>query len=109
MAVMINCVACKKYQSPLLNKLDNEVYCSECGAKIASNHFLKQQLKATGQFKTPQKSAFSVKCMKCKQEALPKLNGNDLVCSCCGGPAKNISKPFEILIRNAIKKGNEEL
>jgi DNA-directed RNA polymerase subunit RPC12/RpoP len=109
MAFMTNCLSCKKYNTPLLNKFDNEVYCGDCGAKIVSNHFMKVQLKTLGQFKTPAKSAYSVKCIKCKQEALPKLSGKDLICGYCGDPCKNISKPFEILIRNAIKKGNEEL
>lgn len=101
---------CGKYQQPTLDIKDNEVYCSECGKIIAGvSHFTKVQMKSLGQTRKPPKPAYSVRCEKCKQEALPKLSNNQLACSWCGELHKNISKPFEILIRNAIKKGEEEL
>jgi ribosomal protein L34E len=109
---MMNCnnKGCGKYQPPTLNKTDNEVYCSECGKIISGvSHFTKTQLKSLGQTKKPTKTAFAVRCDKCKTEALPKIDQNKLVCVQCGTECANISKPFEIMIRAAIKKGNEEL
>jgi ribosomal protein L34E len=102
---------CGKWQTPFLDLKDNEVYCSDCGKVITPvSHFTKVQMKSLGQTRKPPKSAYSVRCDKCKQEALPKLGLNkELVCSVCDNPHKNISVPFAILIRNAIAKGNEEL
>lgn len=101
---------CGKYQQPSLNLKSNEVICGECGQIIAGvSHFTKVQMKSLGQTLKPAKPAYSVRCEKCKQEALPKLDKNQLVCSWCSEILKNVSKPFEILIRNAIKKGDEEL
>ena len=101
---------CGKYQAPTLNKQDNEVYCSECGKIISNaNHFTKSQLVALGQTKKAAKSAYAIRCIKCKAEALPKLNNDKLVCSQCGVEHNNISKPFQIMVRAAIKKGNDEL
>jgi predicted RNA-binding Zn-ribbon protein involved in translation (DUF1610 family) len=112
MAFMMNCdnKGCGKYMAPTLNKADNQVYCSECGKIISiANHFTKSQLSALGQTKKQAKSAYGVRCVKCKIEALPKLDNTKLVCPQCGIEHTNISKPFEILIRNAIKKGNQDL
>jgi ribosomal protein L34E len=111
---MMNCnnKGCGKYQSPVLNTKDNEIYCTECGNKIAgASHFTKVQLKALGQTKKPVKTAYSIRCEKCKQEGMPKFaaNNKDLVCSSCDNILKNISEPFAILIRKAIEKGNQDL
>lgn len=109
----VNCnnKGCGKYQTPVLNLKDNEVYCSECGNAISGiTHFTKSQMKALGQTKKGAKSAFSIRCEKCRQESMPKVGfDNKLVCSGCDNPLKNISPPFEILIRQAIGKGQEEL
>ena len=113
MPFMMNCnnKGCGKHQTPVLDIKDNEVYCSECGNIITPvSHFTKVQMKTLGQVKKPAKSAYSVRCMRCKQEALPKIGANDiLICSWCGNPHNNISTPFAILIRKAIAKGEEEL
>ena|ERR1700693_2074990 len=112
MAFMMNCdnKGCGKYQAPTLNKTDNNVYCSECGKIISiANHFTKTQLSALGQTKKATKSAYGVRCIKCKVETLPKLLNDKLVCSQCGNEHTNISKPFQIMVKAAIKKGNEEL
>lgn len=113
MPFMTNCTTkgCGKYQAPILDKVSNKVYCSECGAEITNlSHFAKIQMTTLGQVKKPAKQAYTVRCEKCRQESLPKIDGNDkLVCSSCNNIINNIGKPFEILIRNAIKKGNEEL
>lgn len=103
---------CGKHQAPVLSTKDNEVYCSECGQKIAGvSHFMKVQMKALGQIKKPAKTAYSVRCEKCKQEGMPKFGATnkDFVCSNCDNPLKNISAPFAILIRRAIEKGEQDL
>ena len=102
---------CGKQQSPVLSTKDNEVYCSECGQKIVGvSHFTKVQMKALGQIKKPAKTAYSVRCEKCKQEGLPKLDDKkNIVCAGCDNQLKNISAPFAILIRKAIEKGDQDL
>jgi ribosomal protein L34E len=112
MPFLMNCnnKGCGKYQQPALDLKSNEVICTECGKIIAGvSHFTKTQMKSLGQTVKPPKPAYSVRCEKCKQESLPKLENNKLVCAGCNVELKNISRPFEILIRNAIKKGEEEL
>ena len=112
MPFLMNCNnrGCGKHQQPLLDLKDNNVYCSECGKEIAGvSQFTKTQMKSLKQIKKPSKPAYSIRCEKCKQEALPKLEKNALVCGWCGDPNIKVSKPFELLIRAAIKKGDEEL
>jgi hypothetical protein len=113
MPFMMNCnnKGCGKHQTPVLDIKDNEVYCSECGKEIVGvSHFTKTQMKSMGQTKKPPKPAYSVRCEKCKQECLPKIGTtNKLVCGWCSHPHKSISAPFEILIRQAILKGEEDL
>lgn len=112
MAFMMSCnnKGCGKHQTPTLNLKDNEVYCSECGNVIANvSHFTKTQMKSLGQTKKPPRSAYAIRCEKCRQEGLPAINNNQLVCSSCSIVLKNISRPFEILIRQAIVKGQEDL
>src|SRR5258708_23473920 len=111
MSISLNCnnKNCGKYQEPLLNIKSNEVYCSICDQIIQGvSHFTKIQLKTLGQLRRPEKTAFSIRCNKCKTEALPKLENNKLLCSGCVISA-NISKPFEILIRKAIKEGKQDI
>jgi hypothetical protein len=110
MAVMVNCVHCKKTQDAVLNTIDNQVYCGVCDNVAVSNHFTKTQLKALGQIRKPPRQAYSVRCEKCKQETLPKLDVSDkFVCGFCSNALVNISAPFAILIRRAIREGNKEI
>jgi hypothetical protein len=111
MPISINCnnKGCGKYQEPLIDPKTGDVYCSNCDQIIQGiSHFTKVQLKTLGQVRRPLKGAFAIKCNKCKIEALPKLIDDTLVCSGCNTPS-NISKPFEILVRKAIKEGNKDL
>lgn len=112
MAFMTNCTTkgCGKYQEPVLDTKTNEVHCSECGEMIQSiSHFTKTQMKALGQVKKSTKSAFSVKCEKCRLENLPKLDkNNQFICNSCNNPLKNISVPFAILIKDAIARGKKD-
>lgn len=112
MPFSINCnnKGCFKQQEPVLNTVTNEVECSECGRPITNvTHFVKVQMKSLGQTKKYAKSAFSVRCEKCKTNALPKLGANDkLVCVGCGVELI-VSKPFELGARERIKKGNSDI
>lgn len=113
MPFLINCTnkGCGKYQEPRLNTNDNEVYCSECGKIIAGiSHFTKTQMKSLGQTLKPPKSAYAIRCEKCKKEAMPKLDAsNQLACANCNNVLTNVSKPFEVLIKNALKNKKEDL
>ena len=114
MGFLINCTnkGCYKSQEAYLDLSDNEVYCSECGKMIPNiNHFTKSQMKTLNQVRknNGRIKAYAQRCNSCKNEDLPKLINNKLACSKCSKELPNISKPFEILIREAIKKGNDEL
>jgi len=112
MAFITNCTTkgCRKEMQPYLNPLTNEVHCSECDAPIANIPvFTKNLMKTLGQVKKSAKVAFSIRCTKCKVEALPKISDtNKLVCVSCNSPL-NISKIYENQVREVIKKGNQDL
>jgi ribosomal protein L34E len=113
MPILLNCnnKGCGKSNEHVLDPLDNQVYCADCGNVINGiSHFTKTQLKALKQIKKPIKSAYAVRCPKCKNEQLPKLDAkNNLVCPSCNQPSTNVSKPFELLIREEIKKGRQDI
>lgn len=112
MPILINCGAkgCCKQNEAKLDLRDNEVYCELCGNKIPGvSPFTKNQMKMFKQIRRPAPSAYSIYCEDCKQKSLPKLENNILVCSWCSVICKNVSKPFETIIRDLIKKGEEEL
>lgn len=110
MAYQTPCMSCKKLQSPTLDISTNQVYCSECNAEIPNvSHFFKVQMKTLGQTRKAKKSAYAIRCVSCKNEALPKLDKNRLVCQTCNRPYDNISRPFEIIIRDKIAKGNDDI
>lgn len=108
-AMNCNNKGCGKHQTPTLNQTTNDVECSECGKSISGvTDFAKRQMKSFGQIKKPKKVAFSVKCNKCNQEALPALDiKNNLICSQCNAIHQNIPISFALLIRDAIKKGSD--
>lgn len=105
-----NNLKCKKMGFHTLNVATNKVECLECGNEITNiNHFTKVQLKTLGQIKRGNKTAFAIKCQKCRMEALPKLDGNDkLVCAGCQSPI-TVAKPMEIMVREQIKKGGNDI
>ena len=112
MAFSMNCnnKGCGKYQTPYLDLSDGEVHCQEC-ANVIKNIpiFTKNQMKSMGQTKKAVKKAFSVRCDKCKAETNAKIDDKDqLVCAICNTKT-NVSKPFELIIRDAIKKGDQDL
>lgn len=113
MPFMTNCnnKGCGKSMIPTLDLKDNEVYCSECGKIIQGmSSFTKTQMKSLKQIRRPAKGAYSIRCLKCKQESMPKTNdANELVCASCDHKYSNISSTFETLIRQAIKNGDQEI
>jgi hypothetical protein len=113
MPMMLNCSAkgCHSYDEHVLDLTTNTVKCIKCNATIPNvSHFTIQQLKSLKQTKKAVKSAYAIRCGKCKIETLPKLDiNNNLVCGACSDPSINVSKPFELLIREAIKTGNKDI
>jgi hypothetical protein len=110
MAINLNCEKCRKTTEGKLDTQNNNVYCDLCGEVITgATHFTKVQLRTLGQVKKPAKNAYSIRCDKCKKECLPALKNNILICGWCGQDCKNVSKPFELLVRAEIKKGPQEL
>lgn len=110
MAFQTPCFACKKMQTPLLDKTSDCVHCSECDAIIPNiSHFFKTQMKTSKQYRQPKRSAYAIKCVACKSEALPKLSNNILTCPSCNTKHANISKPFEVIIREKLSKGDTDL
>jgi len=113
MPIMLNCVAkgCHSYDEHVLDITTNDVKCVKCDAVIPNmSHFTKQQLISLKQVKKAAKSAYSIRCNKCKVETMPKLDANNkFVCGSCNDPNINVSKPFELLIRAAIKNGKKDI
>lgn len=107
-----NCTTkgCGKWNEPYLNPQTMEVHCAECDQPIKNIPiFTKNLMRSQGQVKRSAKVAFSVRCNKCKIEALPKIdNTNVLVCMSCGNTL-NVSKIYEIQVREAIKKGKQDI
>src|ERR1039457_4598092 len=107
MGFAINCNnrGCNKMQEPLLDTRDNKVYCSDCNKEINNvSSFAKTQMKSLGQVKRPDK-ALAIECQSCHKAGTPALEKDKLVCSWCGKDHTKISKSFEIIIRDFIKKG----
>ncbi len=97
---------CRKEMSPVLDKADNKVYCTECDKEIANvTEFMKNQMVSLGQIKRQQKQqqAFSVKCIGCGKENPPVLKGKDLVCSVCNHNMDHLSAPFALAIKDFLR------
>lgn len=97
---------CKKEQSPLLDTETNDVICAECNQPIKTvTEFAKRQMKTLGQVlrKKKTRSAYAVKCSSCNVESTPVIKDDELACSSCSSKL-NLSKPFERIVRAAIKE-----
>jgi hypothetical protein len=110
MVIELNCTikGCQKFMQPVLDTKSNKVFCSVCDGEQTASHFTKINLKTVGQIRKAGKSAYSVKCASCKWEAMPKVVNNQLACPQCSAAHKSVSKPFETLIREAIKKNTQD-
>lgn len=96
---------CRKEQTPLLDVDTNQAICAECNQPIGTvTEFAKRQMKTIGQVlrKKKTRSAYAVKCNSCSVESIPAIKDDELVCSSCTKKL-SLSKPFELMIRAAIK------
>lgn len=99
---------CNRQQEPLLDLTTGEVRCIDCNETITSiTPFAKAQLKALGQTTRTVKSqkAFAVTCAACKKEGAPSLIQDRLLCGFCKKELTGLSKPFEMIVKNALKTG----
>lgn len=99
---------CRKEMAPVIDKVTNKVYCTECGQEINSvSDFMKRQLVSLNQVKRDDKRKlpYSVKCTSCSREAPPVLNDKqELVCSYCKEPMLSLSKPFADMLRQILRQ-----
>lgn len=96
---------CMKEQIPLLDESSNAVICAECNRPIKTvTEFAKRQMKSLGQMlrKKKSRSAYAVKCPSCSIESTPVIIDDELACSSCSSKL-NLSKPFDRMVRAAIK------
>ncbi|HLG28222.1 MAG TPA: hypothetical protein VI423_10590 [Paenisporosarcina sp.] len=108
---------CGKSQEPLLDKVTNEVFCSECGSVITNvTEFAKNSMRSLSQFKrtTKTQQAFAVKCNGCNKTAQPKLSKTTaamtLVCPHCGREHDGLQAPYahaikQYLLTNPVNSG----
>jgi hypothetical protein len=95
---------CYKQMEPFLDPATNKVHCSICdGELINVTNFTKNQMKANKQFRKKNSVAFGVKCNSCGKEDRPVIVNNDIVCSSCKKPLKQLSEPFKIMLRDKLK------
>lgn len=102
--------ACRKDGiTPVLDLKDNEIYCPACNQILSHlSPFIKAQLKQAKQIRQPVKQQYSFTCVGCQNAAVPILKDDKLVCASCKLEYKNISKHFEPLIKDHIKKAKQE-
>lgn len=108
MAVMINCVTCKKSTEPVLDQITNKVYCSVCDTETAVSHFVKVQLQTLKQYKA-KNNTFLVKCLKCNKEATPTKKDNDIFCGVCQQPLSHITSIFKKMLFEHLDKLKEDI
>jgi len=101
---------CGKIQEPFLDPQDNKVYCSLCEGEITNlTPFVKNQMKASKQFRQKKIKPFAVKCMKCGREERPKVENNDIVCGVCSQPMDNLSPIFKNMLKEKLKTIDKEV
>jgi len=106
---LVNCdnKGCGKSTKAMIDLDDGEAYCGECDRPIKNiTSFAKSQLKGFKQVRKKSQT-FSFKCAQCGTDARPIITNNHLACPRCKSPSTNISKPFEILVRQAIESDKE--
>ncbi len=110
--IYCNQKGCGKNQEPLLNLETDEVICRECNKAITNvTPFSKAQMKSLGQIKRKEskQESFAVKCVKCSGHGKPLLDKQrKIICSFCKEEMTELSKPYQQMIKNNIKSGNQE-
>lgn len=102
---------CRKECTPLLDKADNKVYCTECSYEITTvTSFMKNQMVSLGQVKRHEKKqmAFSVECKKCKKSNPPVMKKKELYCAECGASMKHLAAPFALTIKQFLSSQSKE-
>lgn len=109
MLIQCNNAKCCKLNEALLDVASDKVYCALCSKEItAITQFAKKNLKSTGQVKKSKPtSTFSAKCGKCSFTSTPKLIKGTLVCGECAEPLENLSKPFEEMVKDFLKRSSQ--
>jgi hypothetical protein len=101
---------CYQIQTPYIDPKDDKVYCSLCEKEIINvTIFTKKQMKNAKQYRPKQSTSFSVKCDKCGKEARPKLLNNDVVCAGCNKSLDNLSVPFRNMLKDKLKKVDQDI
>lgn len=105
--IYCNNKGCGKSQEPLLDKISNDVYCTECGEVIDNvTVFTKNAMRGMGQIKRDDgkaKLAFAIKCDTCGHKEQPKLANNQLACKKCDHLYENLSPPYIHAVKQWLK------
>ncbi len=97
---------CHKEMEPVLDRITNKVYCTECGKEInCVSEFMKRQLVSLGQTKSKksEKIPYAVKCHICAKEDVPVVKGTKLFCRACDQELIQVPRPFAEIIRQKAK------
>jgi hypothetical protein len=101
---------CCALQAPYLDPNTNQVFCSKCSKEIKNaTVFAKNQMRMAKQFKPKEKKSFSIKCPACGTEDRPILINNDVSCSFCKKKLDKLSESFVLMLKNQLKKADQEI
>jgi DNA-directed RNA polymerase subunit RPC12/RpoP len=101
---------CGDQMEPYLDPSDNKVYCSSCDKEISNvTHFVKIQMKSLKQYRKKKSLSFLVKCQKCSKEDRPKIVKDKIVCPNCNEDHSHLSEPFKIMLKEQLKKVNQDV
>jgi hypothetical protein len=104
------CKNCNKIVEPYMIKTTEKVFCSECNCELTVTHFVKMQLKSLRQYKEEQsQKSFAVKCSYCGLKDRPIILMNDIVCSACNKPIKNISLAFKNMLKSLLLTADKDV
>lgn len=107
MPVQLQCPhkGCMKIQEPWIEPKTDKIYCSLCNREVVNvNHFIKIQLKTLKQYRPKNTAPFAVKCNDCNKEDTPILENNEIVCSACLKPLKQLSPIFKNMLKEQLIK-----
>lgn len=108
--IVCNNKGCGDIMEPYLESETNKVYCSKCDKELSNiTPFIKSQMKQFKQFKPKKQMSFSVKCNNCKHEARPIIHNNEITCPSCKKSHTHLSEPFKIMLKDNLKKINQDV
>lgn len=112
MPFLMNCSnkGCGDHMEPYLDPSDNNVYCSSCDKELSNvTHFVKHQMKTFKQFRKKKNISFAVKCPSCSKEDRPKIVDKKITCPSCDKELSHLSEPFKIMLKEQLKKANQDI